>query len=44
MIDSGDVEAVALFEEYNRLPMPDSFLSEEQSRQVLSYIELQSSS
>jgi mono/diheme cytochrome c family protein len=44
MIDSGDVEAVALFEEYNRLPMPDSFLSDEQSRQVLSYIELQSSS
>jgi mono/diheme cytochrome c family protein len=44
MIDSGDAEAVAVFAEYNELPMPDSFLSEEQSRQVLSYIELRSSS
>jgi mono/diheme cytochrome c family protein len=43
LIGSGDADAVALFEEYNRLPMPDSFLSEEQSRQVLNYIELQSS-
>jgi mono/diheme cytochrome c family protein len=43
MINEGDVEAVALFEEFNRLPMPDSFLSEEQSRQVLGYIKSQSS-
>jgi len=43
MIDEGDAEAVALFEEFNRLPMPDSFLSEEQSRQVLGYIRSQSS-
>jgi cytochrome c2 len=43
MINDGDAEAVALFEEFNRLPMPDSFLSEEQSRQVLAYIKSQSS-
>jgi mono/diheme cytochrome c family protein len=43
MIDDGDAEAIALFEEFNGIPMPDSFLSEEQSRQVLSYIEAQSS-
>jgi len=43
MIKEGDAEAVALFEEFNRIPMPDSFLSEEQSRQVLAYIESQSS-
>ncbi|MCP4333931.1 MAG: c-type cytochrome [Gammaproteobacteria bacterium] len=42
MINAGDAEAVALFEEFNRLPMPDSFLSEEQSRQVLSYIKSKS--
>jgi len=32
-----------LFEEFNRVPMPDSFISEEQIRQVLSYIKSQSS-
>lgn len=44
MINDGDAEAVALFEEFNRLPMPDALLSEEQVSQVLSYIEAQSSS
>ena len=44
MINDGDAEAVALFEEFNRVPMPDSFISEEQIRQVLSYIKSQSSS
>lgn len=43
MIKDGDAEAVALFEEFNRIPMPDSYLSEEQSRQVLGYIKSQSS-
>jgi len=43
MIDDGDVEAVAIFEEFNRLPMPDALVSDEQVRQVLSYIEAQSS-
>ena len=44
MINDGDAEAAALFEEFNRVPMPDSFISEEQIRQVLSYIKSQSSS
>lgn len=43
MIKDGDAEAAALFEEFNRVPMPDSFLSEERIRQVLSYIKSQSS-
>lgn len=43
MINEGDAEAVALFEEFNRVPMPDSPISEEQIRQVLSYIQAQSS-
>jgi mono/diheme cytochrome c family protein len=43
MINDGDAEAAALFEEFNRIPMPDSFNSEEQIRQVLSYIQSQSS-
>jgi len=43
MINDGDAEAAALFEEFNRVPMPDSFISEEQIRQVLSYIKSQSS-
>jgi mono/diheme cytochrome c family protein len=38
MIDAGDAEAVALFEEYSSLPMPDSVESEEQIAQVLHYI------
>lgn len=43
MVTDGDAQAVALFEEFNRIPMPDSNLSEEQSRQVLDYIKSQSS-
>ena len=43
MINAGDAEAVALFEEYNSLLMPDAVASEEQVRQVLSYIKFQSS-
>ncbi len=44
MINDGDAEAAALFEEFNRVPMPDSFISEEQIRQVLNYIKSKSSS
>ena len=44
MIKDGDAEAAALFEEFNRVPMPDSFISEEQIRQVLNYIKSHSSS
>jgi len=43
MINDRDAEAVALFEEFNRVPMPDSPISEEQIRQVLKYIQSQSS-
>ncbi len=42
MIEDGDAEAIALFEEFNRMPMPDALVSDEQVRQVLSYIEAQS--
>jgi mono/diheme cytochrome c family protein len=43
MINNGDAEAVALFTEFNQIPMPDSINSDEQIRQVLDYIEAQSS-
>ena len=43
MIEDGDAEAVALFEEYNSIPMPDPVLTEGQIREVLSYIKSQSS-
>jgi len=43
MINDGDPEAIAVFEEFNRMPMPDSLVSEEQIRQVLGYIKAQSS-
>lgn len=43
MINNGDADAVALFAEFNRLPMPDALISDEQIRQVLDYIETQSS-
>jgi mono/diheme cytochrome c family protein len=42
MVNDGDAEAVALFEEFNRIPMPDAAVSEQQIRQVLSYIKSQS--
>ena len=42
MINAGDTEAVALFEEYNSLLMPDAVATEEEVRQVLSYIRAQS--
>jgi mono/diheme cytochrome c family protein len=43
MINAGDSEAVALFEEYSSMLMPDAVASEEQIRQVIGYIESQSS-
>jgi len=42
MINAGDAEAVALFEEYSSMLMPDSAVSEEQITQVLHYIKAQS--
>ncbi len=38
MIERGDPDAVAIFEEYSNLPMPDPPLSEEQIRDVIAYI------
>lgn len=42
MVRDGDADAIALFEEYSRIPMPDSPLSEQQVRGVLEYIRAQS--
>ena len=43
LIKGGDADAIALFEEYNSLLMPDSILSEQQVKDVLSYIKTASS-
>jgi mono/diheme cytochrome c family protein len=43
MINNGDAEAVALFAEFNQMPMPDSVATDEQIKQVLDYIETRSS-
>ena len=43
MIDSGDAEAVAVFEEYNKMPMPDFPVSNEQVNQIVAYIKSRSS-
>ncbi len=42
LINSGDAEAVALYEEYNRMLMPDALLSDEQIRAVLGFIKTRS--
>jgi len=39
MIGRGDAQAVALFKEYNNLPMPDMPVSEHQIKQILQYIQ-----
>ena len=38
LVKSGDKTAVALFEEFNKIPMPDQALSDEQIRKVLAHI------
>lgn len=43
MIKAGDPEALALFEEFSSMLMPDTAASEAQIRQVISYIASQSS-
>lgn len=44
LIKSGDAEAIAIFKEYNEVPMTDfSFLSDEQIKSILTYIEEESS-
>ena len=43
LIDSGDADAVAIFEEYNQLVMPDAFITDEQIKEVLAYLMVASS-
>ena len=43
LINSGDADAVALYEEYNSLLMPDAVASDEQIRAVLNFIKTRSS-
>lgn len=42
MIKSGDVDAVALFEEFNKIIMPDPGISDEEIKVIISYIISQS--
>jgi mono/diheme cytochrome c family protein len=39
MVSAGDSLAVALFEEYNKIPMPDNNMSDDEILSILSYIE-----
>jgi mono/diheme cytochrome c family protein len=43
LISSGDAEAVALFEEYNSMPMPDFPISNQQVQQIVDYVKSMSS-
>ena len=38
LVKSGDKTAAALFEEFNKMPMPDQALSDDQVKKVLAYI------
>ena len=38
LVQAGDADAVTVFEEYNRIPMPDQPLSDDEVRGVLAYI------
>lgn len=38
LIASGDADAVAIFEEYNKMPMPPQALSDDEIRAILAYI------
>ncbi len=42
MINGGDPDAVAVFEEYNKVLMPDPLISDDEIRSLLSYITKQS--
>lgn len=39
MIAAGDADAIAIFEEYGRLPMPNAPLSDDEINDVISYLE-----
>ncbi len=43
MVSAGDSLAVALFEEYNKIPMPDNNMNDDEILSILSYIEQTSS-
>lgn len=43
MIKAGDPDAVAIFEEYNKVIMPDQMLSDDEIKDVLNFIQEQSS-
>lgn len=38
MVKNGDKDALAIFKEFNQIPMPDQPLSEDQIRSILSYV------
>lgn len=38
LIKSGDPEAIAIFEEYNKIPMPDNNLTDDQIQSIINYI------
>ena len=39
-IKSGDTAAIAIYNEYNKIPMPDNHLSDEQILSVIEYIKM----
>lgn len=43
LIQSGDPEAIAIFEEFNRVPMPDQNLTDAEIKEVIEYIREKSS-
>lgn len=43
MVKSGDQDAIAIFNEYNKIPMPDQALSDAEIKDIILYIEQQSS-
>ncbi len=43
MVSAGDSLAITLFEEYNKIPMPDNNMSDDEIQSILSYIEQTSS-
>ncbi len=42
MVESGDADAIQIFEEYNKIPMPPNALSDDEIKAVLEYIKTES--
>jgi mono/diheme cytochrome c family protein len=38
LVRAGDPDAVAIFEEFNRIPMPDQLLSDQEVRAIIAYV------